>query len=944
MQQIKKRIGFAVLLLFLTVAMLSLLTVHADAPAGYHEITVRIDGGDSTCTITLTGADILEDKYCKDGLAITVTAIAGDGYEFDRMEKIVNGKVSSIDPGKNVANETAVTEDMTFVAYFKAKTYKLVYNANEKDASIYTSPSLPSTYTYGEDAFELYIPDDTPAYTFVGWYEGENAIKKSDDGKYWYKPSTVPAGSEIHLIAKFEPREIGGYRVDMDWLTKKRISTEDTFYAGWKYRDKITADENLTDPDGSLREYPGYTFITGDKKYYTEITVSATQKLNEVVRYYVPNTYRVTFDACGGTLTDADGGAIDVTYNQKISDIAAGKLPTREGYTFAGYYSERDGRGTRFIDGAGVGGTWNIAENTTLYAYWVAKDYQISFDAALTDHASVTIRQGTNSYPYDGTPLSFTFGTTLTVTITAKDGYKLVSLDGENLNHTKSFTFNLTVGAADQEVTGVVLPVCSVPDFRVDYLNEKLTVDGGIPAGSYVLRAGNTEIPFTGSGETPALSGWFGSTVQILCRGDGTTTADSEWVDLALAARPAKPTMEDSEGNGTVKRPGIGENDVTLTVTDGDTLAYEFAYAKNIGDKLVWQDSGVFTGLNAGTTYTFHIRIKATETAPHGEELSVSVYTLNEKFLQGVIENLRANGGSGDNVTALIERYVTLMQALKPGSDYEEEIERLQRECLAKLDFARYQDQMIAEINADCEKLLNGSLYNDAGKETLRGIRDDAIVEINGAATEQGVDNARKSYDAKVAEIPVRIDLTELLISLGVVILLQVIALIILLARRAKYADYVKYHRGSAAYGMMLPAAALFSAEFLPERQTLIAVLLGVIALVLQTVIMVLIFRTAAIARNSGKQDPASQDPGKANPTPPPQEPTADSRDAGDSSYAFAPQMSVFRDDDAPGFESDGSSDGLQEEDWYDGSGVDDTDEEPVLHSFEPDEDDRSGS
>ena len=928
--QMKKRIGFAAVLLLLTVAVLSAMTVRADAPDGYHEIITEVSGGDSSCKITWTGTgDIRDGKYCQDGSPITVTATAGPGYELDYLVRKDSSGERTLPPGQATATENAVTEDLTFIAHFKAKVYNVVYVANQSDVSITTASPLPATYAYGADAFELYIPSDTPAYAFVGWYEGDNAIKMGSDGKYWYKPSTVPAGSEIRLVAHFEPREIGGYRVDMDWLTKKRISPDPIEYTNWKYRDEISSDETLMDPDGTFRQYPGYTFVVGNAQYYEKKSISATKKLNEIIRYYVPNVYTVTFDACGGTFADSDS-TVQVTFNQKIADIAAGKLPTREGYTFAGFYSERDGRGARYIDGTGAGSTWNLPSDTTLYAYWVAKTYSVDFDADLAANAVITVKQGSASFVYDGTPLSFPFGTVLNVTVTVKEGYKLVSWNGDALAHTRERTFPFTVPAENTTLTGVVLPVCTVPAFRVDYVNEILTAPGGIPSGSYVLRFGDTDYSFTGDGAPFSVSNYFGSTVHILCRGDGVTTADSEWLDLVLAARPAKPGY--GEG-GMVEKPSTTENSVSFTVSDADTVDYEFAYSLRTTDKLVWRDSGLFTDLRPGTTYTFYIRVKATENAPHGEEFSMTVYTLNEDYLKGEIEKLRGNmqEGDGKNVSDLITIYVTKMEALQPSANYQEELQELINECLAKLALARYKDREIARIDARCEELLAGNLYNEDGKATLESLRTEATAAINGAATTAGVDNARRDFDAKVAEIPVRIDLTWMFATLGVVIFLQAVVLTVLVTRRVKYADQVKYARGKAIYGLALPVYAL-SAQFLPEKSALVALLLGVLALVLQIIIMVLIFRSVAILKKpkKTKAQPAQED---RNPEPQ----NGQTPPATDAFSYGQPQMSVFHDDDAPTFENDPQADELQEEDWYDETPADD--DGPTVRTFSADDD-----
>lgn len=930
--QIRKRIGSVVVLLLLMAAVLSVLTVQADAPEGYHEITVQIEGGDSSCKITWSGTgDIRDGKYCQDGSPITVTATAGPGYELDYLVRKDSSGERILPPGQATATENAVNEDLTFTAHFKAKVYTMVYDTNQSDVTITTSTPLPATYAYGADAFELYIPSDTAAYTFIGWYEGENAIKIGSDGKYWYKPSTVPAGSEIRLVAHFEPREIGGYRVDMDWVTKKRISPDPIEYTTWKYRDEITSDETLLDPNGVFKDYPGYTFVTGNAQYYEKKTVSATKKLNEIIRYYVPNVYTVTFDACGGTFADSES-TVQVTFNQKIADIAEGKLPTREGYTFAGFYSERDGRGTRFIDGTGTGSVWNLPSDTTLYAYWVARTYTVDFDAELVANATVTVKQGSTSIAYEGTPLSFPFGTVLTVTVSAKDGYKLVSWNGDALTHTRERSFSFTVPAENTTLTGTVLPVCTVPSFRVDYINEVLTAPGGIPSGSYVLRFGDTDYSFTGDGAPFSVSNYFGSTVRILCRGDGVTTADSEWLDLVLAARPAKPVY--GEG-GVVEKPSTTENSVSLTVSDSDTVAYEFAYSLRTTDKLVWRDSGLFTDLRPGTTYTFYIRVKATETAPHGEEFSITVYTLNEDYLKGEIEKLRGNvqEGDGKNVSDLITIYVTKMEALQPSANYQEELQELVNECLAKLTLARYKDREIARIDARCEELLAGNLYNEEGKTTLETLRTAATAAINDAATTAGVDNARRDFDAKVAEIPVRIDLTWMFATLGAVLFLQAVVLIILVSRRVKYADRVKYARGKAIYGLALPVFAL-SAQFLPEKSALAALLLGVLALVLQIIIMVLIFRSVAIVKKSkspkGPQAQSAQEPRK------PEQQNGQTQPAADTN-AYEPQLSVFHDDDVPTFENDSQTDELQEEDWYDETPADD--DGPTVRTFSADDD-----
>ena len=48
--------------------------------------------------------------------------------------------------------------------------------------------------------------------------------------------------------------------------------------------------------------------------------------------------------------------------------------PTKDGYTYDGYYTSANGGGTQYINASGgfVNNLYNIVGNTTLYAKWKA--------------------------------------------------------------------------------------------------------------------------------------------------------------------------------------------------------------------------------------------------------------------------------------------------------------------------------------------------------------------------------------------------------------------------------------------------------------------------------------------------------------------------------------------------------------------------------------------
>lgn len=69
------------------------------------------------------------------------------------------------------------------------------------------------------------------------------------------------------------------------------------------------------------------------------------------------------------------------------------ELPNKAGYIFAGYYDQENGEGTQYYTATGDGtGAYG---STTLYAYWIAEEYEVIFDAnggeGTMENATVTV-------------------------------------------------------------------------------------------------------------------------------------------------------------------------------------------------------------------------------------------------------------------------------------------------------------------------------------------------------------------------------------------------------------------------------------------------------------------------------------------------------------------------------------------------------------------------
>lgn len=147
----------------------------------------------------------------------------------------------------------------------------------------------------------------------------------------------------------------------------------------------IDRGEKFTKPAEPPKE--NHTFAgwyNGDEKFdFDADTTNAPNVLNLVAKWDI-NKYTVKFVSDHGSFADQTieyGGTIDT---DKLTP------PTVEGFTFDGWYTDET-HNTKFDF------TKPITGNTTVYAKWTAKDYEVSF---VTEHGDAPISQ---NVPYNGT-------------------------------------------------------------------------------------------------------------------------------------------------------------------------------------------------------------------------------------------------------------------------------------------------------------------------------------------------------------------------------------------------------------------------------------------------------------------------------------------------------------------------------------------------------------
>ena len=140
----------------------------------------------------------------------------------------------------------------------------------------------------------------------------------------------------------------------------------------------------FTEPT-STPEKKGYTFIgwyNGDEKFdFDADTTNARNVLNLVATWDI-NKYTVQFVSDHGSFAD------QTIEHGKPIDTAKLTIPQVEGYTFDGWYAD-EAHKTKFDFST------PITSNTTVYAKWTAKDYEVRF---ITEHGNAPTSQ---NVPYN---------------------------------------------------------------------------------------------------------------------------------------------------------------------------------------------------------------------------------------------------------------------------------------------------------------------------------------------------------------------------------------------------------------------------------------------------------------------------------------------------------------------------------------------------------------
>ena len=389
--------------------------------------TVKYDGNGATGGST-------EDSSHTYGTAKNLTAngFTKTGHKFVDWNIAANGTGTSYTDQQSVSNLTA-TNGGTVTLYAQ---WKPIYKVTLDNRSATTAGTAAYWYIHNTVLNGVYYYTDAnctaalanytitkptkTGYTFGGYYtEVNGGGTQYVDANGICVNNLYQREGNITLYAKWTPITYtvtyngnpshdgttanSAHTYDIEkTLTPNGYQRSDYKFVGWN-----------TNADGSGTSYTDQQSV---KNLTTENGATVT-----LYAQWKP-IYKVTLDSQGQT-TGADNFYFVYTLDAYYSDstcenaLADNKIvpPTKDGYTFEGYYTQTNGEGTKYIDENGKidNSCCKLSANTTLYADWEPIKYTITYQ-----------------YNYEDAPednvVEYDYTTDIKLEVLTRTGYKFL--------------------------------------------------------------------------------------------------------------------------------------------------------------------------------------------------------------------------------------------------------------------------------------------------------------------------------------------------------------------------------------------------------------------------------------------------------------------------------------------------------------------------------------
>jgi uncharacterized repeat protein (TIGR02543 family) len=371
-------------------------TLNAQWTPWKHTVTYNANAGNDA---SVKGIPASQSKTANVDIKLSSSVPTRNGYTFLGWNTQANGNGTAYAAG---ATYTHDQDGGTVTLYAQWTPWKHVLHYNKNVPTSSTSQTVSNmpvdqTKTFGQLMTISNLVPTRKGYTFAGWYTQSNGTgTKYDPGSNYAADQN---GGTVNLYAKWTPWT---YNIKYDQNVKSTSSSKtvtDMPNAQTKTQEidvtlsSMTPKRNgyifagwSTSANGSVEYKPGSRFTKDLDSNGASITLYAV---------WTPWKHTVTYDknvdpsSSSQTVTNMPGNQTK-TFDEKL--MISSTKPSRNGYIFNGWNTQKDGKGTAYASGAEYKHDQN-GNTVTLYAQWTAWKHTVHYNANGGDQNSVPTDQ-----------------------------------------------------------------------------------------------------------------------------------------------------------------------------------------------------------------------------------------------------------------------------------------------------------------------------------------------------------------------------------------------------------------------------------------------------------------------------------------------------------------------------------------------------------------------
>ena len=487
-----------------------------------------------------------------------------DGYSSDKMTVLANGimlgatQISGRTYNYNIKNVSADTS--VNIYHVKKDAFRIILN----NGTGYSVSPKNAVVESGDDfTFTVTLSDGYKTASPVVFVNGQELSGVKNEDVFTYTVSDITAQPVISVSVVSKPQ----YTV--------------TFISNGSIYSISTVEENAKASQPSVPERYGYTFGGWyTDRNFTSLYDFQAEITNAVTLYakWTADTYAVEYNK---NTTEDVSVPNEQTKEHDTVLILSSVIPSRTGYTFAGWNTRPDGSGTSY----GAGSELSVNSNITLYAQWKINRYTVT----LITGEGVTGNLSANEAAYNET---------VTVIALSGNGYNspvITAVPRENAE---------LVSEGIYRITGPVSFV-AVAKTKTIY-TASFYLDGGLYYTQSAIEGSLTTValPNPPGKHGYSFTGWY--TEQT-----GGTEVDEETVldrNMSVYARFEANTLNVTPAQSETGYTVTSGNSTTVNYGGDYTFTVTIAEHYNADNMRVYANGILLIGSINGNTYTYMLK------------------------------------------------------------------------------------------------------------------------------------------------------------------------------------------------------------------------------------------------------------------------------------------------------------------------------------------------